>query len=212
MRKSFVFYESFREIFELLEDPEDWQNLLSGMFAYVFDGKEIFFPDTALQIAFTHFKVAVDSASQKYEKSKQDGERGGRPNKRDFISPDVWITAILEQGSIPKAAKVLGLSKQTLYTWVANSDDPRLEAVQSSVQSSKNLNVNVNDNANVNAALLFTNKKEPRQPAAGPSGPPSASAKKELRPPPLPIPERRNKGDERKPDSGRAGRDRRDAD
>ena len=199
MRNSFVFYESFREIFELLEDPEDWRGLLSGMFAYAFDGKDIFFTDTALQIAFTHFKVAVDSASQKYEKSKQDGERGGRQTKRDFISPDVWITAILEQGSIPKAAKVLGLSKQTLYNWIANSDDSRLQSiVQSSVQSSKNLNVNVNvnDNANVNGALSLTNKKEPRQPAAGPYGPPSASAKKELRPPPQPIPKRGDKGDD----------------
>lgn len=145
MRDSFVFYESFREILELLENAEEWRDLMRAIFAYVFDGKDGFLSDPKLQIAFTHFKISIDGASARYEKAVEDGKKGGRPTKREFISPDVWINAIEEHGSIPKAAVALGLSKPTLYKWVNASDDPRLEKVK----KLKNLSVSVSDSVSV---------------------------------------------------------------
>jgi len=170
MRDSFVFYESFRQILELLDDAEDWKDLLSGIFAYVFDDKELFFTDPKLQIAFTHFKISIDGASARYEKAVEDGKKGGRPSKRDFIPPDVWIGAILEHGSIPKAATALGLSKPTLYKWVATSDDPRLEKVK----KLKNLSVSVSvsDSVSESESDKRNNKKEPSQTADGADAPP----------------------------------------
>ena len=178
MRESFVFYKSFRDILEVFEDPEDWRELLSGVFAYAFDGKDVSFADAALQIAFTHFKVAIDASTARYDKAVENGRKGGRA--RIWVDQKEAENLFAQLGTWAKVAEALGVSDDTLYRarmrWKADTAKPQ------------NLNDNVNDNANVNVALLLTNKKEPRQPAAGPSGPPSASAKKELRPPPLPIP------------------------
>lgn len=176
MRESFVFYKSFRDILEVFEDPEDWRELLSGVFAYAFDGKDVSFADAALQIAFTHFKVAIDASTARYDKAVENGQHGGRPRK--WVNQSEAEMLYEDLKSWKKVAEELDVSSETL----------RKARLAWNAKKPKNLNDNVNDNANVNVALLLTNKEEPRQPAAGPSGPPSVTAQKELRPPPLPIP------------------------
>lgn len=196
MRESFVFYRSFWEILELLDDPAEWQELLRGVFEYIFDEIEPDFDDPALQIAFTHFRISCDFAYARYEKAVEDGKQGGRPSKKVFIPPDVWIGEILKQGSIPKAAEALGLSKQTLYNWAKASDDPRLKKVQKSKNPSVSVSVSVSESEALAEADSEIDTKiiTPCQTPAGPIGPPSVSAKRELRPAPLPIPT--IKGDE----------------
>lgn len=173
MRDSFVFYESFRQILELLDDAEDWKELLSGVFSYVFDGKVGFFTDPKLQIAFTHFKISIDGASARYEKAVEDGKKGGRPSKQDFIPPDVWIAAIEEHGSVPKAAKALGLAANTLRNWINMSNDER-------VQKLKNLSVSVSvsDSVSESESDKRNFKKAPTQSSAGLNGPPTVPDEK----------------------------------
>ena len=174
MRDSFVFYESFREILELLEDPEDWKELLTGVFSYVFDEKDGFFTDPKLQIAFTHFKISIDGASARYEKAVEDGKKGGRPSKQDFIPPDVWIAAIEEHGSVPKAAKSLGLAANTLRNWINMSNDER-------VQKLKNLSVSVSVSDSVSESESDKRKRfknAPDAPTTDPNGSPSRPATK----------------------------------
>ena len=188
MKDSFVFYKSFREVLEVLEDDADWVELLRGVFAYAFDGEVSFFTDPKLRIAFTHFKISIDSASARYEKAVESGKLGGRPSKKVFIPPDVWIGSILEHGSIPKAAKALGLSKQTLYNWVLASEDPRLEKVQKSKNLAVSVSVSESDAVSDSDKRNF--KKTPSQPPAGAIAPPSAPDVKKVErwiPPPLPT-------------------------
>lgn len=156
MRDSFVFYESFREILESLDDAEDWRKLLTGIFSYVFDEKEGFFTDPKLRIAFIHFRVSIDKTSAKYDKAVEEGKKGGRPSKKVFIPPDEWIGAIEEHGSIPKAAKALGLAKSTLYQWVSVTDDPRLEKVRKSENLS--LSVSLSDSVSESESDKRKNK------------------------------------------------------
>ena len=174
MRDSFVFYESFRQILELLDDAEDWKELLNGVFSYVFDGKDGFFTDPKLQIAFTHFKISIDGASARYEKAVEDGKKGGRPSKQDFIPPDVWIAAIEEHGSVPKAAKSLGLATNTLRNWINMSNDER-------VQKLKNLSVSVSVSDSVSESESDKRKRiknAPDAPTTDPNGSPSRPATK----------------------------------
>ena len=175
MRGSFVFYESFYDVLQMLPDAEDWRTLIESVCEYAFTGEHEPLPTPALEIAFKHFQISIDSASARYEKAVENGKLGGRPSKNVFIPPDVWIGAIEEHGSVPKAAKALGLAKQTLYNWILASNDPRLEKVQ----KSKNLSVSVSvsDSVSESESDKRKNKKEPPQSAVGADAPPPASEK-----------------------------------
>ena len=145
MKDSFVFYESFYDILQMLPDAEDWRTLIEAVCEYAFTDKHEPLPSPMLEIAFKHFQISIDSSSKRYQKAVEDGQKGGRPSKREFIPPDVWIGAILEHGSIPKAATALGLSKPTLYKWVNASNDQRLEKVKKLKNPSVSVSVSDSD-------------------------------------------------------------------
>lgn len=182
MKDSFVFYRSFWEVLKSLPQEKDVLYLLKSLCLYALDDVE---PDLPypLSSVFIQMKANLDASGKRYDKAVEDGQKGGRPRKWVNQAEAEMLYADLR--SWKKVAEELDVSSETLrkarLAW--NSKKP------------KNLNDNVNDNLNVNEKLSLINK-EPRPPAAGPSGPPAATAKKELRPPPLPIPERRSKGDE----------------
>jgi len=127
LKDSFVFYESFYDILQMLPDAEDWRTLIEAVCEYAFTDKHEPLPSPMLEIAFKHFQISMDASNKRYQKAVADGKKGGRPSKQDFIPPNVWIAAIEEHGSVPKAAKALGLSAKALYNWVNASDDPRLK-------------------------------------------------------------------------------------
>ena len=149
-REGFVFYRSFWQVFRTMPSA-DVQTLLNALCAYALDGKE---PELQYPLSgfFVQMRANVDASQKRYDKAVGGGNKGGRPSKQNFIPTSVWISAIEEHGSVPKAAKALGLSANTLRSWVNASDDPR-------VQKLKNLNVNVNDTVNENETVLLTNKK-----------------------------------------------------
>ena len=184
MKESFVFYRSFWKVFSSMP-PEDVQTLLNALCSYALDGEdpELPYPMSGF---FVQMKANVDAAGKRYDKAVEDGRKGGRP--RVWVNRDVAEAKYADLKSWDAVADALGVDRSTLWrvrkAWKAED-----------VEKLQNLNVNVNDNVNVNGTLSLINKKA-GQPAAGPSGPPSASAKKELRPPPLPIPKRGDKGDD----------------
>ena len=155
MKNAFVFYESFYDILQMLPSAEDWRMLIEAVCEYAFTGERDPLPTPTLEIAFKHFQISIDSASARYDKAVEEGKKGGRPSKKVFIPPDEWIVAIEKHGSIPKAAKALGLAKSTLYQWVSVTDDPRLEKVR------KSENLNVYDNVSVSESV-YDNDSEKR--------------------------------------------------
>ena len=184
MRDSVVFYRSFWEILENFPDPEDWRTLLRGVFAHVFDEEEPEFQDPALRIAYKHFQISADSAAARYDKAVENGNKGGRP--RRWVDQKEAELAFEKLGSWTKVAEELDVSRETL----------RKARIAWAAQKPKNLSVSYSLSESDSVSDSDKDNKKPRQPAAGPYGPPSASAKKELRPPPLPIPKRGDKGDD----------------
>ena len=172
MKNAFVFYESFYDILQMLPSAEDWRMLIESVCEYAFTGEHEPLPTPALEIAFKHFQISMDSSNKRYQKAVEDGQKGGRPSKQDFIPPDVWIGAIEEHGSVPKAAKALGLAANTLRNWINMSNDER-------VQKLKNLSVSVSvsDSVSESESDKRNNKKEPPQTADGADAPPPASEK-----------------------------------
>ena len=189
MRESFVFYRSFWEILELLDDPEEWQELLRGVFEYIFDDIEPAFDDPALQIAFTHFRISCDSAAARYEKAVEDGKKGGRPPK--WIDRKEAEALFAELGNWKTVAKRMDVDPNTLrkarYAW-SKDDAEKLK------NPSEALSISVSA-AIAEADTDIDNKViTPCQTPAGPIGPPSVTSepKRPTRwiPPPLPEPER----------------------
>ena len=174
MKNAFVFYESFYDILQMLPDAEDWRTLIESVCEYAFTGEHEPLPTPALEIAFKHFQISIDGASARYTKAIEDGKRGGRPSKQDFIPPDVWIAAIEEHGSVPKAAKSLGLAANTLRNWINMSNDER-------VQKLKNLSVSVSVSDSVSESESDKRKRfknAPDAPTTDPNGSPSRPATK----------------------------------
>ena len=188
IRESFVFYRSFWEILELLDDPAEWQELLRGVFEYIFDDKEPDFDDPALQIAFTHFRISCDSAAARYDKAIEGGKQGGRPSK--WIEQQEAEKLFAELGNWKAVADRLEVDPKTLrkarYAWMKQEGEKRK-------------NLSVSSSVSVSAALAVADtdiedKITPCQTPAGPYGPPSVTSepKRPTRwiPPPFPEPKR----------------------
>lgn len=85
MKDSFVFYRSF---FESLKDLPDEQQLkfYRAITEYALDDTE---PDfTGLEKSlFTQIKFSLDEAKRRYEESRLNGKKGGRPRKEEEKKP-----------------------------------------------------------------------------------------------------------------------------
>ena len=81
MKNAFVFYESFYDILQMLPSAEDWRMLIESVCEYAFTGEHEPLPTPALEIAFKHFQISIDSASARYDKAVEEGKKGGRPHK-----------------------------------------------------------------------------------------------------------------------------------
>lgn len=177
-KQNFVFYRSFYDAAAQAPDPEAQRDILWYIVECclgVKDASDVPFPASAIVLPILQ---TVEKSRERYQHAIENGKLGGRPSKKVFIPPDVWIGAIEEHGSVPKAAKALGLSKQTLYNWILASDDPRL----AKVQKSKNLTYTVTDTVTVTdtdtVTSISNNKKAPTQSSAGLNGPPTVPDEK----------------------------------
>lgn len=180
MKNAFVFYESFYDILQMLPDAEDWRTLIESVCEYAFTGERDPLPTPALEIAFKHFQISIDSASARYDKAVEEGKKGGRPHK--WVDRTEAERLFAEHKSWAKVAEIMDVSDDTLYRarmkW-KNTAKP---------QNPQNLNVSISDSVSVSEsdAVAYSdsdtkrnsNKKAPDAPTTDPNGSPSRPATK----------------------------------
>ena len=180
MKNAFVFYESFYDILQMLPDAEDWRTLIESVCEYAFTGEHEPLPTPALEIAFKHFQISIDSASARYDKAVEEGKKGGRPHK--WVDRTEAERLFEEHKSWTKVAEIMDVSDDTLYRarmkW-KNTAKP---------QNPQNLNVSISDSVSVSEsdAVAYSdsdtkrnsNKKAPDAPTTDPNGSPSRPATK----------------------------------
>lgn len=82
MKESVVFYKSFYEA--IVKLPQEYQlELYNAIFNYAFEGVEPTCLSPVAEVVFTLAKPNIDSAQRKYEASKNNGAKGGRPKKNN---------------------------------------------------------------------------------------------------------------------------------
>lgn len=180
MKNAFVFYESFYDILQMLPSAEDWRMLIEAVCEYAFTGERDPLPTPALEIAFKHFQISIDSASARYDKAVEEGKKGGRPHK--WVDRTEAERLFEEHKSWTKVAEIMDVSDDTLYRarmkW-KNTAKP---------QNPQNLNVSISDSVSVSEsdAVAYSdsdtkrnsNKKAPDAPTTDPDGSPSRPATK----------------------------------
>lgn len=180
MKNAFVFYESFYDILQMLPSAEDWRMLIEAVCEYAFTGERDPLPTPALEIAFKHFQISIDSASARYDKAVEEGKKGGRPHK--WVDRTEAERLFEEHKSWTKVAEIMDVSDDTLYRarmkW-NNTAKP---------QNPQNLNVSISDSVSVSEsdAVAYSdsdtkrnsNKKAPDAPTTDPNGSPSRPATK----------------------------------
>lgn len=86
--------------------------------------------------------ASVSSARDRHEKAIEDGAKGGRPSKQEYIPPEEW-QAYRKDHSQEETAEHFGIAVRTLRNWERKTSGE--------AKTGKNLNVNENDNDNDNA-------------------------------------------------------------
>lgn len=133
---SFVFYDSFLDTAECFD--EDAGDFLYHAARCLLGREQISEQPMAYAAAITQMRASVISAKERYDKAKEDGAKGGRPSKQEYIPPEEW-QAYRKDHSQEETAEHFGIALRTLRNW------------ERAAKTGKNLNVNVNDNVNDNA-------------------------------------------------------------
>lgn len=150
---SFVFYDSFLDTADCFED--DAPDFLYHAACCLLGREHIDEQPRAYAAAITQMRASVVSAKERYDKSKEDGAKGGRPSKQEYIPPEEW-QAYRKDHSQEETAEHFGIALRTLQYWERKTRED--------AKTRKNPNVNVNDNDNVNAnvndnVIINNNKK-----------------------------------------------------
>lgn len=140
IQNSFVFYDSFRDAVEDMDD-KDRLAFYEAIIDYSLDGKA---PDNLSNELSRMFKL-VKPQLDANTKRKKDGKKGGRPSKKDSenLPNNYDETIVLEEENYKKTSGF-------------ENKNHRLENKKPNV----NDNVNVNVNANVNVNVLEFAEKE----------------------------------------------------
>ena len=158
--ESFVFYRSFFETAQLIEDEHDRMRLYEGLIHFGLEGEkpELPYPLNAILEQMT---ASVKAASDRYAAAKENGEKGGRPKK--FIPQEEW-QAYRKEHSQKETAEHFGISVDTLQRWEKTAKPQNLN-----INSNDNKNLNVNSNSNSN----YQNKNNKAGTPEGLKGPPA---------------------------------------
>ena len=159
---SFVFYRSFKETADYFEGLKRQECLYYAVECLLGDRDphDVPYPYGA---AIIQMLASVNSAKERYDKAKEDGAKGGRPTKQEYIPPEEWQT-YRKNHTQEETAEHFGIALRTLQYWERHA------------KTRKNLNVNVNDNDNVNAnandnVIINSNNGSSREPSKGPALP-----------------------------------------
>lgn len=120
-RKSFVVYDSFLDMIEIVPDKEDKLQLALAMLKYGLGREDMELDNPYLNAMFTGIKANIDAAQNRYDKAVESGKRGGRPSS---ISKEE-IQELKAEGKTQKQiAEMLGISERTVRRyWNIVSDD-----------------------------------------------------------------------------------------
>lgn len=159
--ESFVFYRSFFETAQLIEDEHDRMRLYEGLIHFGLEGEkpELSYPLNAILEQMT---ASVKAASDRYAAAKENGEKGGRPKK--FIPPEEW-QAYRKDHSQKETAEHFGISVDTLQRWEKAAKPQNLNI---NSNDNKNLNVNSNSNSNYQNKNNKASRPEERKGAPAP--------------------------------------------
>lgn len=111
MEEGFVFYKSFIECIRMYPEAEQL-NLLNELIDCSLYDAEPESPSVFMMMQ------NVKAARNRYEKSIEDGKKGGRPSK--YIAPEEW-QAFYETHTRKETAEHFGISEDTLKTWITKT-------------------------------------------------------------------------------------------
>ena len=114
MRKSIVFYKSWQDTIDELENDEQKLAFYQTIFNYAFEDRE---PEVGIMKAlFVNVKVMMDKATHRHEVAVENGKRGGNPrlNANQLKQTDVLVNQTLAKPSKPKQTK----ATRNLYVYV----------------------------------------------------------------------------------------------
>ena len=95
---------------------------------------------------------SVSIAKARYEKSVENGAKGGKASKQEYIPPEEW-QAYRKTHTQKETAEHFGIALRTLQYWEQHAN------AKSRKNPNVNENDNVNDNANVNVNDIISNNK-----------------------------------------------------
>lgn len=160
---SFVFYRSFMETIEYFKGGEQQECLFYAVKCMLgdMDPHDVPYPYGAPIIQML---ASVKAAKDRHDKAVEDGAKGGRPSKQEYIPPEEW-QAYRKNHTQEETAAHFGIALRTLRNW------------ERGAKTGKNLNVNVNandnDNVNANVNVISSNKNNGSSggPCVGPTLP-----------------------------------------
>ena len=126
-RKSFVIYDSFLDMVEMIPDKEDQLKLILAVLRYGLGREDMELENPYLNAMFTGIKANIDAAQNRYDKACSGGVKGGRPTS---ISQDE-VQELKSVGKTQKqVAQMLGVSERTVKRyWNVVSDDEGCQKV-----------------------------------------------------------------------------------
>lgn len=174
MKESFIFYKSFYDAAAQAPDEAARKDILWHLVEVCIGVKtieDIPFPASAVAVQAL---ASVESAKRRYDKSVEDGSKGGRPHK--WIDKDEAELLYSDLGSWEKVADELNVDPKTLR---------RARAAWKRGKTGKNPNVYVYDSVSVSESdsvsdsdIRNNNKnKKPSQAADGADAPPPVPEK-----------------------------------
>lgn len=137
---SFVFYRSFFETAQLIDDVEERLMLYEGLMHFGLEGEKPNLP-YPLNAILEQMTASVKAASDRYTAAKENGDKGGRPKK--YVPPEEW-QAYRKDHTQKETAEYFGISVDTLQRWEKTAKPQNLN---NNINDNKNLNVNENSNS-----------------------------------------------------------------
>lgn len=146
MRDGFVFYVSFAEQINLVPDEAEREKLRKAIIEYGLYGTDPEF-GYPLIATFTPIKKAIDRAAARFDRSVENGKKGGRPSK--WIEREDAERLYKELGTWNAVAETLGVDEDTLrkarFAWQQSGSGKKTEKPKNPNNNIQNKNYNQNN-------------------------------------------------------------------
>lgn len=141
MADGFVVLQSYVDSINLLPPERRWP-FFEELFRYRMTGEEPQ-PETDLErMALVNIFPVVDKSVERYEKNKENGQKGGRPKK--WIPPEEW-RAYRKSHSQQETSDHFGISLRTLQRWegVKTRQNQDIDKdIDSDIDTDKDIDIN----------------------------------------------------------------------